>query len=295
MSHYSIKDLEKITGIKAHTIRIWEKRYGIVKPMRTDSNIRYYCDNDLKKLMNISSLVKHGHKISKIAGLCQEELAEKIREISYVHNGHDTQIESLVVAMIELDEAKFDKILTSIIIKEGFENSVFNVIYPFFDKIGLLWQTGTINPAQEHFISNLVKQKMYVAIDGVQQSPKKDHKTFVLFLPEWEMHELGLLMYNYLIKSRGHKVVYLGQNVPYEDIQRVQEIHKPDYLFTSFSFAIEPEKLENYVRQLATEFTGSEILITGYQTSNLSGKLPPNTSLVESAVSFRDNFLSKLQ
>lgn len=294
MSNYSIKDLEKITGIKAHTIRIWEKRYGIVNPMRTDSNIRYYCDSDLKKLMNISTLVKHGHKISKLAPLCKEELAEKIQEISYIENGHDTQIENLIVAMIEMDEVKFDKVLTSIIIKEGFESSVFNVIYPFFDKIGLLWQTGTINPAQEHFISNLVKQKMYVAIDGAQQTLKEDYKTFVLFLPEWEMHELGLLMYNYMIKSRGHKVVYLGQNVPYEDIQRVQEIHKPDFLFTSFAFAVESEKLQNYVRQLSNDFSDTSVLVTGFQTCQLSEKVPENLIKVTSAIDFRDNFLSSL-
>jgi methanogenic corrinoid protein MtbC1 len=244
--------------------------------------------------MNISTLVRHGHKISKLAPLCKEELAEKIQEISYVENGHDSQIENLIVAMIEMDEAKFDKVLTSIIIKEGFENSVFNVIYPFFDKIGLLWQTGTINPAQEHFISNLVKQKMYVAIDGVQNSLKDDYKTFVLFLPEWEMHELGLLMYNYLIKSRGHKVVYLGQNVPYEDIQRVQEIHTPDYLFTSFSFAVESEKLENYIGQLSTDFKGTTVLVTGFQTSHLDKEVPENLVKVKSAAKFRDEFLSNL-
>lgn len=294
MSNYSIKDLEKITGIKAHTIRIWEKRYGIVKPMRTDSNIRYYCDSDLKKLMNISTLVKHGHKISKIAALPQDELAEKIQEIAYVENGYDTHIEKLIVAMIEMDESKFDKILTSIIIKEGFENSVFNVIYPFFDKIGLLWQTGTINPAQEHFISNLVKQKMYVAIDGAHQSLKKDYKTFVMFLPEWEMHELGLLMYNYLVKSRGHKVVYLGQNVPYEDIRRVHEIHNADYLFTSFSFAIETGKLETYVRQLTTDFKDATVLVTGFQTQNLPKNMPGNLLRVDSAMSFRDDLLASL-
>jgi DNA-binding transcriptional MerR regulator len=293
MAHYSIKDLEKITGIKAHTIRIWEKRYGIVEPMRTDSNIRYYCDSELKKLMNISILLKYGFKISKLAGLDQAELNNKIQEVSIIQNGHDTQIESLVVSMIELDEKKFNKILTQLLIKEGFEKTIFNVLYPFFDRIGVLWQTGSINPAQEHFISNLVKQKVYVAIDGVQVEPKPDARTFILFLPEWEQHELGLLVYNYMIKSRGQKVVYLGQSVPYEDLGRVAEIHKPDYIFTSFSFGVEEGKLKSYVEDLARDFSGSQVLITGHQTKDLTGNLPKNVAKVDSLMCFRDDFLSK--
>jgi DNA-binding transcriptional MerR regulator len=293
MSHYSIKDLEQITGVKAHTIRIWEKRYGIVNPMRTESNIRFYCDEDLKKLLNISILLKHGYKISKLAGIDKVELGERIREISMVQNGHECDIENLVVSMIELDEKKFNSTLSQLIIKEGFENTVFNVIYPFFDKIGTLWQTGTINPAQEHFISNLVKQKIYVAIDGIQREFRKDAKTFVLFLPEWEMHELGMLMYNYIIKSRGHKVVYLGQSVPYEDIKRVSEIHKPDFIFSSFAFAVDENKLEKYLKTLASDFEDSQIIVTGYQTANLPFKLPANLHQVSSATQFKEEYLKE--
>jgi methanogenic corrinoid protein MtbC1 len=219
-----------------------------------------------------------------------EELSSRIQEVSIVHNGHETQIESLVIAMIELDENKFDKILTSLLIKEGFENTIFNVIYPFFDRIGVLWQTGTINPAQEHFISNLVKQKVYVAIDGIQAEFKQGAKTFLLFLPEWEQHELGMLIYNYMIKSRGHKVIYLGQNVPYEDLDVVMGAHKPDYLFTSFSFAVEIDKLNSYVNNLVKDFPEQKILITGFQTAEMES-VPKNVARVESVLNFRDDLL----
>lgn len=294
MSNYSIKDLERITGVKAHTIRIWEKRYGVVHPMRTDSNIRYYCDDDLRKLMNISILLRHGYKISRLAEFDHDELNKRIQEISFIQNGHESQIERMVVAMIELDEEKFDKILKSLIIKDGFENTIFDVLYPFFERIGVLWQTGTINPAQEHFISNLVKQKIYVAIDGVQGRVKENAKKFVLFLPEWEMHELGLLIYNYMLKSRGHKVVYLGQNVPYEDVIQIQEAHKPEYLFTSFVNAVSPEKLESYLQDLSKESSAEKILVTGYQLCNINFKLPKKVEVVENADVLRNKILPSI-
>lgn len=294
MSNYSIKDLERITGIKAHTIRIWEKRYGVVNPMRTESNIRYYCDDDLRKLMNISILLRNGYKISRLAEFDPEELNSRIQEISIVHNGHENQIERMVIAMIELDEDKFEKILKSLIIKEGFENTIFHVIYPFFERIGVLWQTGTINPAQEHFISNLIKQKIYVAIDGVQGKVKENGKKFVLFLPEWEMHELGLLIYDYMIKSRGHHVVYLGQNVPFDDVIKVQEVHKPDFLFTSFINAVEHSKLKSYISELRKQSAAGTILITGHQVKNIDFELPSRVKVVEGADSLRNEVLSEI-
>lgn len=294
MANYSINDLEKITGVKAHTIRIWEKRYDIVHPSRTDTNIRYYCDEDLKRLMNISVLLKHGYKISKLARLDQNEISNRIKEIAFLNNnGHTCHIDNLVISMIDLDEVKFDKTLSSLIIKEGFEKAVFEVIYPFFDKIGILWQTGTINPAQEHFISNLLKQKIYTAIDGVAPETNEHSKKFVLFLPEWEMHELGLLFYNYMLKVRGHKVIYLGQNVPYPDVQQVYDLHKPDYLFTSFSFAVDDEKFRNYIGRLSNDFADIKIFITGLQVAHLD-KLPSNMIRLDSALQFRDQYLAKI-
>jgi DNA-binding transcriptional MerR regulator len=286
MALYSIKDLERISGVKAHTIRIWEKRYGIVTPQRTDSNIRFYCDTEVKKLMNISILLHHGYKISKLAGIDHDELSKKVLEVSMISNGHDSQIENLVVAMIEMDEAKFEKLLNQSIIKEGFENTVFKILYPFFEKIGVLWQAGSINPAHEHFITNLVRQKIYVAIDSIPVPTGTEVKKFLLFLPEWDLHELGLLVYDYILKSRGYKVIYLGSNVPEDDIYAVSDYLKPDYFLAAFANSIEQEKLKSYILRLSHRFPDNTFFITGHQIQNLTGSLPANIKTVQSAQQF---------
>ena len=294
MAEYSIKDLERISGVKAHTIRIWEKRYGIVEPKRTGSNIRFYCDTDVKKLMNVSILLHHGYKISKLAILDPHELSKKVLEVSMISNGQQSQVENLVVAMIEMDESKFEKILNMTIIKEGFENTVFKVLHPFFERIGVLWQTGSINPAHEHFISNLVKQKIYVAIDSIAVPSGNDTKKFLLFLPEWELHDLGLLVYDYLLKSRGFKVIYLGQNVPEDDVYSVTEFLQPDYFLVSFANAVEKDKLEAYILRIAARYPEKKIFITGNQTANLSCELPSSITIINSALQFSDDIISGL-
>jgi DNA-binding transcriptional MerR regulator len=291
---YSIKDLERISGVKAHTIRIWEKRYGIVEPQRTESNIRFYCDTEVKKLMNIAILLNHGYKISRLAFLDHEELSRKVIEVAMVSNGHDSQVENLVVAMIEMDEAKFEKLLNQSIIKEGFENTVFKVLYPLFEKIGVLWQAGSINPAHEHFISNLVKQKVYVAIDSIPVASGPDVKKFLLFLPEWDLHDLGLLVYNYILKSRGFKVIFLGPNVPEEDIYSVSDFLKPEYFLSSFSNPVEKGKVESYIGRIAQKFPGNTLFITGHQVMNLSASFTPNVRIVSNALEFSNEVIPVL-
>ncbi|MCK9400035.1 MAG: MerR family transcriptional regulator [Bacteroidales bacterium] len=295
MAHYSIKDLERISGVKAHTIRIWEKRYGIVEPKRTDSNIRFYCDMDVKKLMNVSILLHHGYKISRLASLDPQELSKKVLEVSMISNGHDSQIENLVVAMIEMDESRFEKILNMSIMKEGFENTVFNVLYPFFERIGVLWQAGSINPAHEHFITNLVKQKIYVAIDSIPVPTGNDTKKILLFLPEWELHDLGLLVYDYLVKSRGFKVIYLGQNVPEDDVYSVTDFLQPDYFLVAFANAVDMDNLEAYIKRLAARYPGKKIFITGHQTTGLTCALPSNITIINSALQFSSEIIPGLQ
>ncbi len=294
MALYSIKDLERISGVKAHTIRIWEKRYGIVEPRRTESNIRLYCDTEVRKLMNIAILLQHGYKISKLAGLDESELSKKVLEVSMISNTHDSQVENLVVAMIEMDEAKFEKTLNMAIIRDGFENTVFKVLYPFFEKIGMLWQAGSINPAHEHFISNLVKKKIYVAIDSIPATVSADAKKFLLFLPEWDLHELGLLVYDYLIKSRGFKVIYLGPSVPEEDVYAVSDYLRPDYFLTAFANGVEKEKIESYIQRLAARFPEKTFYITGHQASGVTCSLPPNVSFVKTALQFSCDVLPGL-
>lgn len=294
MALYSIKDLERISGVKAHTIRIWEKRYGIVEPKRTDSNIRFYCDTEVKKLMNVAILLHHGFKISRLAGLDSDELAKKVLEVSMISNGHDSQVESLVVAMIELDEPKFEKLLNMSIIKEGFENTVFKVLYPFFERIGVLWQAGSINPAHEHFITNLVKQKIYVAIDSIPVPAGNDTKKFLLFLPEWDLHELGLLVYDYLIKSKGFKVIYLGPNVPEDDIYSVSDFIAPDYFLAAFANAVEKDKIESYITRIATRYPEKTMFLVGHQATSLTCPFPSNVKMVNSAHQFSTEIIPAL-
>ncbi len=287
MIHYSINDLEKITGIKAHTIRIWEKRYNVVNPERTDTNIRYYNDEDLKKLLNISSLNRHGIKISEIVKMTNGQLCEKIMEISNRSNDYDSYINNLVISMIELDEDKFEKVLSSAIIKMGFEKTITHIIYAFLTKVGILWQVGTINPAQEHFISNLIRQKIIIAIDGHDFSTRSDAKTFLLFLPENELHEMGLLFFSYMIKKTGHKVIYLGQSVPLKDILEVIKIRKADFIVTYFVAAFESRSIPEYLNTISEGFDHKDIFIAGYQIGQLNEPLPENIKIIQDADEFK--------
>jgi MerR family transcriptional regulator, light-induced transcriptional regulator len=288
MASYSIKDLEELSGIKAHTIRIWEKRYGIVVPERTTTNIRLYSDEDLKKLLNLSILNRYGLKISQLAKLSQGELKEKVIHITQETSDAKIQIENLIVAMLELDEWKFDKILSNSIIKIGFEETLTRIIYPFFEKIGLLWQTGSINPAQEHFVSNLLRQKLIVAIDG-QEPADRNRITFILFLHENELHELGLLFYSYLLKKQGIRVIYLGQAVPFNDLEKIAGIQQTHYFLTSFTTGISEKALKEYLGNLAGTFPDQVIIYTGYQTRGINlTESHPNLVKLESIEHFQE-------
>ncbi|MDP4240213.1 MAG: MerR family transcriptional regulator [Bacteroidota bacterium] len=270
MITYSIKDVEKLTGIKAHTIRIWEKRYNIVCPSRTNTNIRFYNDGDLKRLLNISILNRNGYKISNIVRLSGEEINNNILEASTGPANFESQIENLIVAMIDLDENKFEKSISNSILRLGFEEAVADVIFPFMEKIGLLWQIGTICPAHEHFITNLIRQKFIIALDAENRSPLPHCKTFLLFLPEGEMHELSLLFYSFLIKKRGHHVIYLGQNLPVEYLQQAILISHPDFLVTTLTSAITNYELVAFIKALSEQFPYQTIIIGGHQVTALT-------------------------
>jgi DNA-binding transcriptional MerR regulator len=287
MSNYSIKDLERLTNIKAHTLRIWEKRYGIVEPPRSETNIRFYTDEDLKKLLNVSILNRHGIKISKIARMSNHEINQKILEVVRPESDYQSQIEGLVVAMIEINEERFERILNQSIIKIGFEESLFHVLYPFFEKVGVLWQTGTINPAQEHFISNLIRTKLFVAIDSLPRVYDTNAKTVLFFLPEWELHEIGLLTYYYLSRKNGFRTIYLGQNVPLKDLFAITSAAKPDVLATFFVSAILQDELKDYIQQLADYFDNQQLLISGMQAAEIKFDLPDNVRIVSSALEFK--------
>jgi MerR family transcriptional regulator, light-induced transcriptional regulator len=262
---YSIKDLEKLSGVKAHTIRIWEQRYGIIHPKRTNTNIRYYQDEDLKQLLNIALLNKNGIKISKIARMGKREIAEKVAAISEINFEYGTQLDALTISMIEMDEYKFDRIVSTNIDQLGFERTMLEIIYPFLDKLSVLWLTGSINPVQEHFMSYLIRQKIIAAIDKEPLVSGKGCKKFLIYLPEGEKQELSLLFMHYLLKSRKNYTVYLGQDISIADLKDACNIHRPDFIFTMITETFAKEPVQKYVDKLAATFPDSRILLSGYQ------------------------------
>lgn len=292
MSRYSIKELEKLSGIKAHTIRIWEKRYNVIQPKRTQTNIRYYSENDLKKLLNIAILNRQGWKISDIARLDSNNMSEKVMKLTYNSRDVESQIEKMVIAMVDLDEAKFNQVLSGAIMHDGFEQTIIKLIFPFFEKIGLLWQTGSINPAQEHFISNLFRQKLMVAIDNLMVQDKKQAKKFILFLPEDEFHEMGLLFYNYLVKKAGESIIYLGSSVPFKDLIEANRLIQADYLLTTITTALSGNKLRNYIEQLSDAFSKQVIFIAGMRIHEEDFQLPGNVEKISSPIDFNHRLKS---
>jgi DNA-binding transcriptional MerR regulator len=292
MIKYSIKDLEKITGIKAHTIRIWEKRYGIVEPSRTLTNIRYYSDVDLRHLMNVAILNKYGYKISNLQSMSPDELNSSVVNLTNQDIDNDHQIDNLVMSMIEIDEQRFDRIIASSIIKQGIDYTFEKLLYKFLEKIGILWQTGAITPAQEHFITNLIRQKLILAIDG-QQEYRNKYKTFLLFLPENEYHEVALLYLHFLIRKEGHKVIYLGQNVPLINLKDIFEIHHVDFLLTSIASKLSSEMISEIFQELWQLCKDKKILIGGHCIQNTTVIQPKNIRSFNKLEEFSD-FLKKV-
>ena len=280
MSTYSIKDLEQLSGIKAHTLRIWEQRYDILSPDRTDTNIRTYDDNDLKLVLNIALLKDHGYKISEISKMSPDELSKEVLLISDKQLNYPDQIHALTISMLDLDEERFEKIISTNTLQFGFENMMINIIYPFLSRIGTLWITGSIGPAQEHFISNLIRQKLIVAIDGQLPSLRNGAKKYLLYLPEGEMHEISLLFANYIIRSRQNKVIYLGQSLPFSELGFAHGMHKPDFIFSVITSVPGQNEIQRYVYKLAKEFPDSKILLTGYQVVGQDIDCPDNVEII---------------
>jgi len=276
VANYSIKDLEQLSGIKAHTLRIWEQRYDLINPKRTETNIRFYDQDDLKLVLNVSLLKDNGVKISKIAEMTREELNEAILNISEENTSFADQIYALTLCMIDLDEQGFEKIIGSSTLKYGFERTMMGLVIPFLSKIGVMWLTDSINPAQEHFISHLIRQKIMVAIDCEPANTNSSAKKYMLFLPEGELHELILLFANYLIKSREGKVIYLGQTLPLDDLKMAYELYEPEYLITVLTGKPEGLGVTQYLENLSTIFPKSEILVSGRQVVGQDLELPEN-------------------
>ena len=272
MGAYYIKDLESITGIKAHTIRIWEQRYNLVIPKRTATNIRFYDDEDVKLLLNIALLNKKGLKISKIANLSISEIHSEALEKCKKRNDNDDLINSLLLATYNLSEKAFNKVFSSYIMKVGFDNAITKLAFPFLQRLGDLWVSNALHPALEHFASNIIKQKLQIAILG-QSKKVSNCKKFILFLPPGEMHEFGLLYANYVLRSYGHDVIYLGQNVPITDLYKTFESVNADYILTVFSICnsdLEPIK---FVNDVHSQLPHVKIILAGVKLRNKTSQI----------------------
>ncbi|QRM89133.1 MerR family transcriptional regulator [Lacinutrix sp. WUR7] len=232
MSKYTMAQIVTLTGIKAHTLRKWETRYSFLDPERTDTNIRYYSDSQLKKLLNISVLTRNGYRISKIDKMSDVEIHEIIAE-SIIKGNYEDEISALVISMLDLDEEAFNEILRTQIVKKGLLATTTELIYPFLNRVGVLWGINKVLPAQEHFISNLIKKKMFASIDLLPY-PHQGAPNILMFLTEEEHHEIGLLLAYYIAREMGWKVYYLGQNVPIENIKQVIEEVKPELMLSMF-------------------------------------------------------------
>ena len=231
MKKFSISDIEGLIGIKAHTIRAWEARYNLVPSKRTPTNIRFYDEDDLKQLLNIVTLNEKGYKISRIAKMTKQQISEMVVQFQADWNNDTVQVLRLSDAALSYDELAFAEILSGCIEEMGLTKTMDLVLFPFMKKVGMLWQTGAIDPSHEHFASNLIRDRIIVEIDKIEKPVRKNVKRFLLFLPEAEMHETGLLFARYLLKSCGMDTLYLGQEIPYTDVKKVIASYKPDYAF----------------------------------------------------------------
>jgi DNA-binding transcriptional MerR regulator len=267
MGKYSIKELERLSGIKAHTLRIWEKRYNLFEPYLSDTNIRYYSDEDLKKLLNVTILSNSGTKISKIVSMNDEELKKAVSEIEDADLVKQKRIDDLIVPMLQFDENKIHSLLNTYYEELGVEGTFTNVLYPFLEKIGILWLTDEEEPAQEHFMTHIISQKNSYAIDAITVNTESDRKV-ILFLPEGEYHELGLLFFAYLYKKKGVRVYYFGQSAPIEQIIQASKVIKPSWVMTYA--VVEPkEGIQKLIDQLG-ECVSEEnyFLVNRFQIDN---------------------------
>lgn len=271
MASYKIKDLEILTGVKAHTLRIWEKRYDFIKPDRTDTQIRTYSDEELVVLLNVSLLNKNGVKISKIADMSRDQIATKVIEFTSKKDPEVSQ-EKLLLALVELDEQLFRNTLQELIDACGLERTFTEHLIPFLDRIGVMWLVGTINPAQEHFISNLIRQKIISTID-LLDVPSVKGSPVMLFLPEHEWHEISLLFYQFSLRNKGIPTVYLGQSLPYESLLDAIKKVKPCALVSSWLTAVDEQFMVNYLQQLSKEISGIPHYAGGYQVNLNSDRL----------------------
>ncbi len=281
MNAFTIKDLENLSGIKAHTIRIWEQRYSFLNPQRTETNIRYYSGDELKTVLNIALLNKYGFKISHIDKMSTAEMREKTLSLNQAQAQIERMVNELISCMVDMKLDEFEMILDGYIKSKGIEKTIPQIIFPFLERIGILWITNHINPAQEHLVTNIIRQKLIMGIETCH-APLVQKKTVLVFLPEGEHHELGILFTNYLFKSRGIKVIYLGANVPLKDVEYVATLKKPDFLYSHLTSVANNFNFEKFLVNVQNRIPEFQVIVSGALTQNYKKRIPTNVSFKKS-------------
>jgi DNA-binding transcriptional MerR regulator len=281
MNTFTIKDLESLSGIKAHTIRIWEQRYSFLKPQRTGSNIRYYSNDELIRLLNIALLNKYGYKISHIDKMPHSEIQQKLMSLSSAEANAERSVNQLIELMVTMDIFQFEKQLDIHIEGKGLDKTITQVLFPFLEKIGILWVTAHINPAQEHLVSNVIRQKLIMGID-VAKPVTVSERSILLFLPEGEHHELALLYLHYLLKTKGVRVYYIGSNVPLKDLSFIIKHKSPDIIYSHITAPSRGFNLDRFFSFISTQLTDSKFVIGGSYISGYAKPVPSNIQLARS-------------
>jgi DNA-binding transcriptional MerR regulator len=284
---FTIKDIENLSGIKAHTIRVWEQRYSLIRPNRSDTNIRYYSNDELRIILNVSVLCKYGYKISQINKMSRPQMFENVLSLTDAEAIANVTVNQLLQSMIEFDIELFENLLNNYITSAGLEKTIIQIIFPFLDKVGILWLSNHVIPVQERLVSNIIRQKIITGIDSL---PKKKTSSLkiCLFLPEGELHELSLLVVSYLLKKSGVCTIYLGANIPLDELKIVASLKKPDYLYTHITTAGQGFNFEKFLTTLNKEFRNYPIIISGRHTASFAKIIPPKIILKKSFSEVRE-------
>ncbi len=271
---FTIKDIENLSGIKAHTIRIWEKRYSFLKPKRSDTNIRRYSNEELRIVLNIALLNKYGYKISHINKMSEEVMFDSVLSITDPEARVNITVNELIQCMLHFDAEKFESILNKSIKAKGVEETILKIIFSFLDKVGVLWLTKHINPVHERLVSNIIRQKLIAGIDSLPVK-KVSLSSICLFLPQGEFHEISLLFVAYLLKKKGITIIYLGANIPVEELKTITSLKKPTYLYTHLTTAGQNFSFDKFLSILHKDFRNTPIIMSGRLTAGYEKKIPP--------------------
>lgn len=277
---FTIKELESLSGIKAHTIRIWEQRYNFLKPSRTQTNIRAYNNDELKTLLTVALLNKYGYKISRIDEMTNEQRVQAVLRLPQQDAYNENLVNELLGYMVDLKGIEFEQTLNKHIREYGIEKTITYIIFAFLEKVGILWQTNRIIPIQEHMVSCIIRQKIISAIEGLPFVTKTE-PLFLLLLPEHDHHEMGLLFVYYLLRKHGLPVIYLGSNVPLKDVSYLFEVKTPQYLYLHLTSFPRQMSFQKYLTQISQQAPECNIIISGVMANGQKRPDLPNIRFLQ--------------